>query len=121
MTRERMFVVLWVGIATLVTAMCLVDPRSLVRRVGETVLSADYARFRSVKRGWTEAQVKAKLGNPYRVCKPSNASSACWVSGFAHPRRPATGPVYVYLGDEPIAYVFLDLHGNVEEVFVGGS
>jgi hypothetical protein len=104
----------------LIAAVAVIGPRVVARRIFETILSSDYARFRSVKPGWTDAQVRATLGKPYRTCRPAGPTP-CYIPGWARPRRAITGTVYVYLGSEPIAYVFMGADGRVDEVFVGGS
>ena len=87
----------------------------------ERVLSADYARYRSVRLGWTETQVRDRLGPPYGAYDRDTAPADWRVKGWGQPRRAITHRVLVYIGSEPIAYVFLDKDGRVEEVFVTGS
>ena len=81
----------------------------------------DYKRFRSIAVGMSEIEVRRSLGEPQRVYEAADAPEDYNVKGYAYEKRAITGRVLIYVGDEPIAYVYIDPGGHVEHVFVGGS
>jgi hypothetical protein len=81
----------------------------------------DHKRFRAIKIGMSEAEVRSALGEPIFAYEGATAPADYYVKGYSFERRPITGRVLVYIGDEPIAYVYIDRAGKVEHVFVGGS
>src|SRR5262245_60410226 len=115
MKRELAFVLIWL-------ALFLIWPAKYVREGAQALGAENYFRYWSIKPGWTEAQLKAKLGNPVRVCTASGDPSGCWVHGYSHPDRQVTGTVYIYtVSGDTIAYVFLSPVGRVEEKCLAGS
>jgi len=85
------------------------------------MFKAEYAKLRAVQVGWSEEQVIAHLGEPWKIYMKEDAPENYYVEGWAHKERPITNKVWIYLLDEPIAYVYFDAESKVEEVFVGGS
>jgi outer membrane protein assembly factor BamE (lipoprotein component of BamABCDE complex) len=81
----------------------------------------EFEKLRAVQIGWTDAQVRAHLGEPWKVLTRGNASEHYYVEGWSYKKRPISNKVWLYLADEPIAYVYFDDKDKVEEVFVGGS
>src|SRR5687768_6199998 len=79
----------------------------------------EYAAYRSIKPGMTEADVLAVLGHPDHQYTKATAPDDYYVKGYSHKRREITGKVFIYIGPEPIAYVYLDDNNIVEHVFVG--
>lgn len=82
---------------------------------------AEYRKFEAVAVGWTEEQVVAHLGEPARVYTRETAPKDYFVKGYGYKSRPITNKVWIYIGSEPIAYVYFDLRERVEEVVVRGS
>jgi outer membrane protein assembly factor BamE (lipoprotein component of BamABCDE complex) len=87
----------------------------------EPVLKVDYERFRSIKVGMTEQEVREKLGAPVHVYETRSAPKDYYVKGYSFKERPITNKVLIYIASEPIAYIYVDHQAKVEEVFVGGS
>ena len=81
----------------------------------------EYERFRQVQIGMTETEVVALLGDPQRVFIKDTAPENYYVDGYSFKKRLITGKVLIYVGAEPIAYVYLDNKSVVEYVFIGGS
>ena len=81
----------------------------------------DYLRLERIHVGMTEADVVAHLGTPYLIYDRATAPDNYYVEGYAYKRRPITNRVLIYLIGVPIAYVYIDDTGHVEEVFIGGS
>ena len=81
----------------------------------------EYALFRSVKEGMTEEEVVKLLGEPHWAYSASDAPADYYVEGYARKKRPITNKVFIYIGSEPIAYIWFDHQNRVEDVFVGGS
>jgi outer membrane protein assembly factor BamE (lipoprotein component of BamABCDE complex) len=81
----------------------------------------EYKNLRAIKPGMTESQVLALLGKPERMYEKGSAPKDHYVKGRAYKERPITNKVYLYIGKEPIAYIYFDDQNNVEEAFVGGS
>ena len=67
------------------------------------------------------AEVIRLLGAPDRVYERATAPLDYYEPGYSHPERQITNKVLIYIGTEPIAYVYIDHAGRVEDVFVGGS
>lgn len=82
---------------------------------------ADYERFRSVRVGMTEQEVRNALGAPAQVYGRADAPEDYYVKGYSFRKRAITNKVLIYIAAEPIAYVYLDNQNKVEDVFVGGS
>ena len=82
---------------------------------------AEYEKFRSIHRGMSEAQVVEKLGAPTRVYHRADAPKDYYVKGYSREEREITNKVFIYIGSEPIAYIYFDDANTVEHVFVGGS
>lgn len=80
-----------------------------------------YAQARSVKTGWAEADIRAKLGAPEREFAAGTPSSTYCVPGRACEDREVRGKLLIYTFGKPIGYYFLDTAGRVEYVYVGGS
>lgn len=97
--------------ASLATASCGPHP----------VFKQDYDRFHAITVGMTEQEVRQKLGEPNHIHEKATAPSDYYVKGYSFKERPITNKVLIYIALEPIAYVYLDNQGRVEEVFVGGS
>lgn len=94
----------------------------LVAKVAvQNTFGEEYERFRQVEEGMTEEQVRSLLGEPYRQYSRDSAPADYYVDGYSFKRRPITQKVLIYVGTEPIAYIYLDREGRVEEVFIGGS
>ena len=87
----------------------------------ETVFADEYERFRTIEVGMTEAEVTSALGAPLKVYFRESAPANYYEEGYAFLERPITHKVFIYIGTEPIAYVYFDDDNRVEEVFVGGS
>lgn len=93
---------------------------------GVGLLTPDYfaeerAHFAQAKVGMTEQEVRGALGPPQRVFEASRAPAHYYVDGWAYDERSISNKVHIYLGGEPIAYVYYDHDDRVEHVFVGGS
>lgn len=102
-------------------AVGVVGPRRILRSLVETVISRDYAKFRAVKTGWTEEEVRRRLGPPYRAYDRATAPKDYYVRGWARKERAITHRVLIYIGDEPIAYIYIDRENRVEETYIVGS
>jgi outer membrane protein assembly factor BamE (lipoprotein component of BamABCDE complex) len=85
------------------------------------LLDPDYERFESIEVGMKEDEVRQLLGPPTREYSASDAPEDYYVPGFSFKRRPISGRVLIYVGVEPIAYIYLDKEGRVEDTFIGGS
>jgi outer membrane protein assembly factor BamE (lipoprotein component of BamABCDE complex) len=88
---------------------------------GHLIFGPERAHFRQVHAGMAESEVRQLLGEPRWTFTSQDAPSNYYVEGYRHKARPITGKVLIYAASESIAYVYLDQHGRVEEVFVGGS
>lgn len=104
------------GAALVVTALLLVSAF-----VFHEAFKEEYEYFRVVKPGMSEAEVVKLLGQPYKVYEKATAPKNYYVEGYAFKERPITNKVFIYMGAEPIAYVYFDDKNQVEETFVGGS
>jgi hypothetical protein len=85
------------------------------------VFRAEHERFRSIRVGMTEREVRDKLGQPVYEYDQASAPSDYYVKGYSFRARPITNKVLIYVASEPIAYIYIDHQNRVEEVFVGGS
>lgn len=81
----------------------------------------EYELFHAVKPGMSEAEVVNLLGSPYKVYEKAAAPKNYYLEGYSFKERPITNKVFVYVGTEPIAYIYFDDKNKVEETFVGGS
>jgi len=115
MTLSRTKKVL-LGIAIVVAVLLLVNSLVFQRAFKE-----EYEHFRAVKPGMTEAEVVKLLGQPYKVYEKATAPKNYYVEGYSFKKRLITNKVFVYIGTEPIAYIYFDDANKVEEAFVGGS
>jgi outer membrane protein assembly factor BamE (lipoprotein component of BamABCDE complex) len=86
-----------------------------------TPFAADYELLRKVKVGMSEQEVRSILGVPQHEYEGATAPTPYYVKGWAYKERPITNKVLIYIRSEPIAYVWIDQNGRVEDVFVGGS
>ncbi len=69
----------------------------------------------------SEDQVLTILGPPFKTYERDSAPEDYYVEGYAKKVRPITGKVFIYIGSEPILYVYFDESHRVEETFIGGS
>lgn len=81
----------------------------------------EYERFNSIAVGMTEQEVLERLGSPTLSYLSDDAPEDYYVEGYSFKKRPITHKVLIYVGSEPIAYIYLDKQEKVEDVFVGGS
>jgi hypothetical protein len=81
----------------------------------------DYKRFRAIQKGFTEAEVKERLGLPQQVHERGVPPSAYCPEGYSCEKRRITGKLFIYFGAEPVAYIYFDQHNRVEHLYVGGS
>jgi len=84
-------------------------------------LNEDYRLFMSIDVGMRSEDVVAILGVPDQKHRSGTPPDDYCVKGWRCDRRPITGELYVYIGSEPIAYVFVNKVGMVEHVYVIGS
>jgi outer membrane protein assembly factor BamE (lipoprotein component of BamABCDE complex) len=105
-----------VGLGLIATAVVLIG----VIAVGDA-FDEEYKRFERIRPGMTESQVLALLGKPERMYEKGSAPKDYYIKGYAFKERPITNKVYVYVGKEPIAYIYFDNQNKVEEAVVGGS
>ena len=110
--RQNTLVITLIGV-------CLVA--SLANACESPRSKEEYALFRSVTIGTKEADVIARLGQPTRAYSAVDAPADYYVPGYSYERRAISNKVLIYIGSEPIAYIYLDRQGAVEHVFVGGS
>jgi hypothetical protein len=83
--------------------------------------TSDYAEFREIRVGMSEAQVRSSLGTPLHEYTRDSAPASYYIKGWAYKERPISHKVLIYIRIEPIAYIWIDSGGLVEDVFVGGS
>ena len=82
----------------------------------------DYSRAAAIDTGMSEAQVRARLGEPWRTYERATAPADYYVRGYSHPNRSISSKVLIYFGgSDMIVYVYLGKDGRVEGTFVGGS
>ena len=86
-----------------------------------TPFVAEYDELRKIKVGMSEPEVRSIVGAPRHEYTRATAPAPYYVTGWAHKKRPITNKVLIYIRAEPIAYVWIDQTGRVEDVFVGGS
>lgn len=108
--RARFSVALWTVCLAIAISGCRVTP-----------FAADYEELRKVKIGMSEQEVRSILGAPQHEYTRANAPTPYYVKGWAYKERPITNRVLIYIRSEPIAYVWIDHNGRVEDVFIGGS
>jgi outer membrane protein assembly factor BamE (lipoprotein component of BamABCDE complex) len=104
------------GIAIVAAALLVVNALVFHRAFKE-----DYERFRAVKLGMNETEVIALLGKPYKTYDKATAPKSYYVEGYTFKERSITNKVFIYIGTEPIAYIYFDDKNRVEDTFVGGS
>jgi len=85
-----------------------------------SMFKKEYEKLRAVQIGWTEDQVKACLGEPFKVYTKESATENHCVQGREYRNRAITSKVWICIIDEPIAYVCFDDQSKVEEVLPGG-
>lgn len=71
--------------------------------------------------GLSEAQVRERFGEPYRIYDAASAPEDYYVKGWTRRERPITSKVWIFFVGEPICYVWFDEEGGVEDWFLGGS
>ena len=81
----------------------------------------EYELFCAVKRGMSEVEVINLLGSPYKTYDKATAPKNYYLKGYSFKERSITNKVFVYIGTEPVAYIYFDDKNKVEETFVGGS
>jgi hypothetical protein len=87
-----------------------------------TMLSPEaYQRFASIEVGMTRDEVLNRLGPPDYQFEANTVAENYCVEGYSCSGRPIEHRLYVYLGGEPIAYIYLDHQERVEDVYIGGS
>jgi outer membrane protein assembly factor BamE (lipoprotein component of BamABCDE complex) len=87
----------------------------------DSAFGHEYARFRAIEIGMSEADVRERLGRPHRIYYRATAPADYYAEGYEFKRRAITNKVFIHFATEPIAYVYFDEDNRVEEVFVGGS
>jgi outer membrane protein assembly factor BamE (lipoprotein component of BamABCDE complex) len=85
------------------------------------VFKSDLDRFDRIKVGQTKSVVVQTLGKPDYEYNSKDAPEDYYVKGYSSKKRPVTGGVMIYVGEESILYVYFDEKGVVEETIVGGS
>ena len=115
--RKKMIAVAAVIVLVLVAVAYLARSQ----RTMEKMFKEDYAAFRSIQIGMSEEQVKNILGEPNKILNKSTAPKNYYVQGYAYKEREIGNKVFIYIRNEPIAYVYFDDRNRVEDVFVGGS
>lgn len=108
--NPQLSVAVWAVCWALVVSGCRVTP-----------FAADYEQLRKVKTGMSEEEVRSILGVPQHEYNRATAPTPYYVKGWAYKERPITNKVLIYIRSEPIAYVWIDQNGRVEDVFIGGS
>jgi hypothetical protein len=80
------------------------------------------SRAEAVQRGMTEGQTTERLGEPAYVYEAQIAPQNYYVDGYTYRKRPISNKVLIFFGGgDLIVYVWIDNHGRVEDVFIGGS
>lgn len=82
---------------------------------------SEYRIFKSINIGMHENIVLNKLGRPFKICDNNIAMDECKIEGYLYKNRPITDKVYVYKGNEFVAYYYINKIGLVEDVYVIGS
>ena len=85
------------------------------------ILWPNYKEFNTIKIGMSQTQVEEILGKPYKVYYKNSAPENYYIDGRNYRKRDITNKVYIYLKEEPIAYIYFDQSNRVEYVYVGGS
>lgn len=91
------------------------------RLIRQSFFGDEIAKFKQIHVGMPEGDVRALLGPPSREYNRETAPDNYYVEGYSFKRRAISGKVLIYVGSEPIAYVYVDPAGLVEYVYVGGS
>lgn len=91
---------------------------------GESQLSWDIER-REIKQkivlGMSEDDVRDKFGKPQYEYTKENAPKNYYIDGYSNKKRYISNKVLIYIFTEPIAYIWINDKGKVEEFYVGGS
>jgi hypothetical protein len=90
-------------------------------RLGELPFREEYERFRAIKPGMTEKEVRDRLGTPVSEHQKGTPSERFCVPGRWCEKRAISNRLLVFIAGEPIAYVFIGPDNRVEYVSVGGS
>lgn len=114
---KRKIWLLVVASATIIGALAVVFG---TRVINET-FRKDYDLFGAVKVGMADEEVTNLLGNPYKIYYKGTAPTNYYVEGYTYKKRDIPNKVFIYIGAEPIAYIYFDSQNKVEDVFVGGS
>jgi hypothetical protein len=76
---------------------------------------------RNARIGMAETEVRSHLGVPQFEYTAATAPNPYYVKGYSHEERAISNKVLIYIGTEPICYVYVNDSDRVEHVFVGGS
>ena len=87
----------------------------------EPIGKEQYDRFRAIKNGMSEEQVRAALGEPHFIHQRGVSPNQYCREGWAGDRHPIEDHLLIYHGGEPIVYVYFDQTNHVEHVYIGGS
>lgn len=109
---------LLVGVVTLVVAIAGLY---FAERLVGAAFEAEYERFRAVQLGMTENQIRALMGEPYKLYGADRGQTDYYIPGYSYEQRRITNKVLIYIGTEAIAYIYLNDADRVEHLFVGGS
>jgi len=115
MTLSRLKKVL-LGIATVVAVFLIANAL-----VFHQAFKEEYALFRAVKLGMSEVEVVKLLGSPHKIYEKATAPKNYYLEGYSFKERPITNKVFVYIGTEPVAYIYFNDNNRVEGTFLGGS
>jgi len=80
-----------------------------------------YRKFKTITPGMSEAQVRARFGEPYKEYTKDNAPADYYMHGYHYEQRQISDKVLIYLDGEYVCYVYLDASGKVEHLVTGGS
>jgi hypothetical protein len=105
------------GTAVLLLALAIVVAQWAVMEM----FGDEYRRFESIQVGMAESEVVKALGPPLRAYLRDTAPANYYEPGYSYKRRDISNKVFIYIGTEPIAYVYFDHSDRVDYVFVGGS
>ena len=87
----------------------------------DKVFADDYKKFNSISKGMEEHSVIELLGNPQKSYHAPNYPSDYYIPGYSFKRRDISNKVFIYIGTEAIAYIYINDQNKVEDIFVGGS
>jgi len=81
--------------------------------------------FLSIKKGMTETEVRASLGEPDGEFRKEDAPEEFFYENYWYPKRDVKEREYhtllIYWGGSHVLYVFLDSNRKVVHVAIGGS